>query len=249
MDHPAPAPEVEPPAHHPASPGGQQQPPPHTIPNILLGDLTGTAYGSVVLTSTQRGVWGRVVGGLQEADREELRKACKTTAAVERVLASLPRWIEVVPPQEEEESDEGEGSKDEDEDVEPEEEDEGDEEDEDEEVDAAGPTPGANPQCVERASLRVWRMRWRRSSGSAPGSARGGRRVGSRSGSGSGAHETGFQVQAANDDEDEDDEAEDDLVLESSEGGTFAGCTWRGAGGAGCASRRQRCARFTGRKV
>ena len=146
MDHPAPAPpEVEPPAHHPAPPGGQQQPPPHTIPNILLGDLTGTAYGSVVLTSTQRGVWGRVVGGLQDADREELRKACKTTAAVERVLASLPRWIEVVPPQEEEESDEGEGSKDEDEDVEPEEEDEGDEEDEDEEVDAAGPTPGATP--------------------------------------------------------------------------------------------------------
>ena len=181
MDHPAPAPEVEPPAHHPASPGGQQQPPPHTIPNILLGDLTGTAYGSVVLTSTQRGVWGRVVGGLQDADREELRKACKTTAAVERVLASLPRWIEVVPPQEEEESDEGEGSKDEDEDVEPEEEDEGDEEDENEEVDAAGPTPGANPV------VNCGRHRYE-SGGCARGvqavPREGSRRVGSRYGSG-----------------------------------------------------------------
>ena len=115
MDHPAPAPEVEPPAHHPASPGGQQ-PPPHTIPNILLADLTGTehpAHGSVVLTSTQRAVWDCVVGGLQEADREELRKACKTTAAVERVLASLPQWIEVVPPEEEEEEESDEEESDE----------------------------------------------------------------------------------------------------------------------------------------
>ena len=123
MEHPAPDPEDEPPAHHPV-PSGAQQHPPHTIPDILLADLTGTAYGSVVLTSTQRGVWDRVVGGLQEADREELRKACKTTAAVERVLASLPQWIEVGPPQEEEEE-------------------ESDEEEE-EEVSAGGP-PGATP--------------------------------------------------------------------------------------------------------
>ena len=69
MDHPPPAPEAEPPAHHPAPPGGQQHPP-QTIPDILLADLTGTAYGSVVLTSTQCGVWGRVVRGLQDDDRE-----------------------------------------------------------------------------------------------------------------------------------------------------------------------------------
>ena len=53
----------------------------------------------VVLTSTQRGVWGRVVGGLQDADREQLRKVCKTTAAVECMQAWLPRWVEVVPPE------------------------------------------------------------------------------------------------------------------------------------------------------
>ena len=149
MDHPAPAPEVEPPAHHPASPGGQQPPPPHTIPNILLGDLTGTehpAHGSVVLTSTQRAVWECVVGGLQEADREELRKACKTTAAVERVLASLPQWIEVVPPEEEEEEESDEEESDEEgSDEEGSEVDESSEgEDEEEEDDAGGP-PGATP--------------------------------------------------------------------------------------------------------
>jgi hypothetical protein len=92
-----------------------------------------------------------VVGGLEEADREELRKVCKTTAAIEHAMAWLPRWIEVVPPQEEEEDeeekegDEDEGSKDEDEDVELDEEDEDeDAEDENEEVDAGGP-PGATP--------------------------------------------------------------------------------------------------------
>ena len=181
MEHPAPDPEDEPPAHHPA-PSGAQQHPPHTIPDILLADLTGTAYGSVVLTSTQRGVWDRVVGGLQEADREELRKACKTTAAVERVLASLPQWIEVVPPQEEEEDESDE---------EEEEEEEESDEEEEEEVSAGGPS-GATPDvnlAVDgiSASLKDALAAFKRFRAREPT-----RRFEIRLGDG--AHKTGFRV-------------------------------------------------------
>ena len=110
------------------------------------------------------------MGGLQEADREELRKACKTTAAVERVLASLPQWIEVVPPQEEEE--------------------ESDEEEE-EEVSAGGP-PGATPVvnlAVDgiSASLEDALATFKRFRASEPT-----RRFEIRLGEG--AHKTGFRV-------------------------------------------------------
>ena len=225
MDHPPPAPEAEPPAHHPAPPGGQQ-PPPHTIPNILLADLTGTAHGSVVLTSTQRGVWGHMVGCLKDADREQLRKVCKTTAAVEHVQAWLPRWIEVLPPEEEEEGDEDEGSKDEDE--EPEEEDEGDEEDEDEneEVDAGGPTPGANLVVMNLAvdgistTLKDALAAFKRFRTGDPT-----RRFEIRLGDG--AHKTGFQV--VNHHEDIEDNDEDDLPGFVG-GGGFRGLSLEGGG-------------------
>ena len=215
MDDPPPTPEAEP----AALPAGGQQQPPHTIPNILLADLSGyehPAHGSVVLTSTQRGVWGCVVGGLEDADREELRKVCKTTAAIEHAMAWLPRWIEVVLPEEEEEeeSDEDQGSKDEDEDVELDEEDEDAEaEDENEEVDAGGP-PGATllggiATTLEDALAAFKRFRAREPT----------RRFEIRLGEG--AHETGFLLAA-----DEDGDQDPGFVG----GGDFRGLNLEGGG-------------------